>query len=321
MIEPGGPSQIGPFRILGQEAGSGPVRCYRVLRDAGEGMTRRSRLRTLHLRHLDDAKAEIRFLDEAQLITRLTHPGIIFLEDYGMIDDQLYLEEELVGGADLTTMLQRVGPLPEGCALLVTARIAEILAYVHGARDAARRPLELVHRNLTPRNVHVTEYGETKLSGFGMAHYRGKLLTTALRTAEDEARYASPEDVRGEPADQRSDLHALGVLLYEMLTTHSPFQAPTLAEIPERILAARYASPRDSRPELDTRVTDLVDHLLQPRPEDRPQRAAWVWERCWKLWREVGSPHEENRLRQLVADVVARGDEMTLKIPVGVPAE
>jgi eukaryotic-like serine/threonine-protein kinase len=315
-VTPAAPETIGPFRILGQEVSSGPVRCYRVLRNAGEGMTRRSRLRCLDLRQLEDPKAEIRFLDEAQLITRLTHPGIIFLEDYGLLDDQLYLEEEIVNGADLGTILKRVGPLPQGAALLVTCRIAEILSYVHTARDGAGNPMELVHRNLTPRNVHITEHGETKLSGFGMARYRGKLLTTALRTAADEARYASPEDVRGQTSDQRSDLHGLGILLYEMLTTHCPFAAPSLAEIPDKILAGDYPSPRESHPELDPRVTDLVDHLLRPAPEDRPQHAAWVWERCWKLWREVGSPHEENRLRQLVADVVARGDDKTLKVPV-----
>jgi eukaryotic-like serine/threonine-protein kinase len=295
---------FGPYEIDTLEPAEGPVQHAVARRLLGEEMVRPCRLRRLDLQYAEDPETQLRLLDEARLVIGLRHPGIIATHDYGVIDGELYLEDELVEGTTLARLLTRYSPLDQGVAVLMCCRLAEVLTYVHTARGPGGSPLKLIHRNLVPRHVHITLHGETKLSGFGMAHFRGRLMRTSLGSIRDTVGYVSPEDVMGQPLTRRSDLFGLGILLYEMVTGRVPFQANNVAEARDRVMQGEHPMPRSLRPDLSPRVSDLIEHLLQPLPEDRPGTAAEVWEKLWQLWRQVGQPRDETWLRSVVAAIV-----------------
>lgn len=295
---------FGPYEIDTLEPAEGPVQHAVARRLLGTEMVRPCRLRRLNLQYAEDPETQLRLLDEARLVIGLRHPGIIATHDYGVIDGELYLEDELVEGTTLARLLTRYSPLDQGVAVLMCCRLAEVLTYVHTARGPGGHPLKLIHRNLVPRHVHITLHGETKLSGFGMAHFSGRLMRTSLGSVRDTVGYVSPEDVMGEPLTRRSDLFGLGILLFEMVTGRVPFQANNVAEARARVLQGEHPTPRSLRPDLSPRVSDLIEHLLQARPDDRPATAAEVWEKLWRLWRQVGQPRDESWLRSVVAAIV-----------------
>jgi len=301
--------QFGPYLLDADEGYDGPIRYWRARRIFDSGMERPCRVRLVDLRHIGDAEARDALMQEARLLIDLKHPGIVATQDYGILGETMYLENERIEGMGLDALLDRFGRLDQGVALTILCRLAEILTYAHKATDAAGSSLHLVHRNLLPRHVFITPHGETKLSGFGMAQFRGRLTGTTLREAYAQIGCLNPEEARNERADYRSDLFGLGTLLFRMLTGRDPFHSPNYEEMRSQILAGSYPSPYSLRPELDRRVGELLSNLLQVDPRHRPPSAWAVWKGSWKLWREIGSPDDEVRLRDLVLTQSPRSGE------------
>ena len=292
--------QFGPYLLDSDEGYEGPIHYWKARRVYDNGMERPCRIRIVDLRQLDDPEAHELLMAEARLLIGLKHPGIVGTQDYGIHGDQMFVENELVEGAGLDILLDRFGRLDQGVALTVLSRLAEVLTYAHKATDPAGSPLQLVHRNLLPRHVLVTPHGETKLSGFGMAQFRGRLIGTTLRGAYSQIACLNPEEARNEPSDYRSDLFGLGSLLYKMLTGRGPFESPSFEQTRSMILSGSFPSPYSLRPDLDRRLADMLAELLQVDPRKRPPSAWAVWKQSWQLWRKIGSPSDEVRLRDLV---------------------
>ncbi len=293
-------TQFGPYLLDASEGVEGPVYYYRARRISRFGVERPCRLRLLDLSHVPDAETEASLLDEARLLVNLKHPGIVAIQDYGTMPGYMYTETELVLGVGLDELLERFGHMDQGVALVVISRLAEILAYTHKAADPDGRPLSLVHRNLAPQHVLVTPHGETKLTGFGMAQARGRLMGTTFREAYSRLGALNPEEARGEAPDYRSDLHGLGTLLYRMLTGVQPFAAGSFDQLRTAVVTGAYPSPQEHRPDLDGRLVEMLTQLLQPDPRKRPPSAWSVWKLSWQLWREIGDASDEVHLRDLV---------------------
>ena len=302
--------QLGSYRLDVDEGHEGLVRYFRGRRLFDNGMERPCRVRVVELAQVADPEFEGQLLEEARLLVGLKHPGIIATQDYGVVGDRMVLETELIDGEGLDTLLERFGRLEQGVALTITSRLAEILAYAHRATGPGGVAMKLVHRNLLPRHVLITFHGETKLSGFGLARFRGRLLGTTLRNTYGEIACLNPEEASNQPADYRSDLFGLGTLLYRMVTGRDAFVSSSFEETRDAILTGSYPSPRTLRADLDARVEDLLAQLLQVEPRDRPASAWTVWKQCWKLWRKIGTPTDELRLRDLVVAPLAGGTEM-----------
>lgn len=303
---------FGRYLLEAHEMNDGPIRYYRARRVFGNGMERVCRLRRLALEFLEDEQLVQRVLDEARLMVSLDHPGIIGTLDYGIAGKELFVEEERTFGTTLSNIIAWCGSLSPGVALLVTGRLAEVLAFAHEARDANHESLGIVHRNLVPHHVHVTTHGEAKLSGFGLARFRGRLMQTQIHTVRENMGYVSPEELRGHPLDHRCDLFGLGVVLYEMLTGRPPFASTDLAVMRENIVTGRYRPLTSVIPGIEPRLSVFVDDLLQPAPDRRPASAEVVWERCWQSWRLVGSARNESQLRSIVASVLAPTGDIPL---------
>jgi serine/threonine-protein kinase len=220
----------------------------------------------------DDRTFVEMFLDEARLGAQLQHPGIVPVVDLGRVGESWYLCMELVAGLDLRRLLSRLrrdgDRLPVGLACWIALRAAEALDHAHRARDAAGRPLEVVHRDLSPANVLLGWDGSVRLIDFGIAR-------AALRAHREDPvlrgkfAYLSPEQVRGLPVDRRADVFSLGAVLHELLTGERLFGGPTDLAVMERVRSAEAAPPSRANPGVPPALDALVLRALAREPADR----------------------------------------------------
>lgn len=213
-----------------------------------------------------------RFRREARLAARLNHPNIVHVYDLLSEGDADYLVLEYVEGMTLRAMVRR-GPLSVDRAVELGLEIAK------GLQEAHRQGI--VHRDLKTENVLVTSGGQAKIADFGIAKRitdDGAEEDSLTRTGAVLGTYRamSPEQARGEPVDHRSDLFSLGVLLYEILTGHSPFEAENGLAMLDRIVHHRQAPVRELNPDVPDSLSALVDRLLEKDPFLRPRSAGEV---------------------------------------------
>ena len=212
-----------------------------------------------------------RFRDEAQIVSRLSHPHTIAVFDFGEIDDGsgFYLAMEYVPGKDLSVVLRESGALPEARVVDIGEQILGSLAEAHDAG--------VVHRDIKPGNVMLmqTRSGEdwVKVLDFGIAKLRddagaAQASTTSVGAIVGTPNYLAPEQARGDAVDGRADLYAVGCLLHELVTGRPPFQAPT----PMAVVSAHLQAPpprADLAPGVTRRFADVIQRALAKRPEER----------------------------------------------------
>lgn len=168
------------------------------------------------------------FLNEARIAARLSHPNIVQLFDLGKEGQSYFLAMEFVHGENLGALIGRLNArgqrLPIPLALRIAREVCRGLDYAHARTDEQGRPLQLIHRDVSPQNIMVSFEGAVKILDFGIA--RAANLTSTTRTGEIKGKYAyiAPEQARGSEIDQRCDIFSLGLVLYELLTGHNPLQ-------------------------------------------------------------------------------------------------
>lgn len=216
--------------------------------------------RVVALKVLRDPGLAPRFLNEARIQAGLRHPNVATLYDYFECDGRACIVMELIEGETLADRLLR-GPLPWPEAAAVLRPVVEAVAYLHTHG--------VIHRDLKSHNVKVTPGGRVTLLDFGIAKELDARGLTTGGAVPGTPEYLSPEQVRGQTPDARSDVWALGVLLYELLTGDVPFQAPSTFNLFERIARGEYAPPsarvRSVPPEADA----VVARCLRPDPAAR----------------------------------------------------
>jgi serine/threonine protein kinase/Tfp pilus assembly protein PilF len=220
--------------------------------------------------HMDASAAEIsRFEQEARAISTLNHPGIETIYDVDETNGQKYLVLEYIPGGTLKAKLKQLKSEDKRFS------IAEVLDYgiqlAEGLAHAHRH--QIVHRDVKTDNIMLTEEGKVKLTDFGLAKLRGTVHKTKSGSTLGTVAYMSPEQVRGEEADQRSDLFSMGVVLYELLTTHLPFKGEYEAAVSYGILNEQPPSIRSVRPDVPPALEKIIDRCLEKDPEKRFQRA------------------------------------------------
>ncbi|HSD55493.1 MAG TPA: serine/threonine-protein kinase [Burkholderiales bacterium] len=208
-----------------------------------------------------------RFLREARSAGRLSHPAIVVIHDVGESDDgTAYIAMELLQGESLKAALARPARMPLDVVTDLAAQIADSLDY-------AQRH-EIVHRDVKPANIMVTGPSAAKLTDFGIAYVSSSGTQTEMLGSP---KYMSPEQVKGEALDGRSDIFSLGVVLYEMLTRRTPFERATDASVyplMQRIVAAPHERPTEIDPNLPRGFDVILARALAKEPGRRYQRGA-----------------------------------------------
>jgi serine/threonine protein kinase/tetratricopeptide (TPR) repeat protein len=223
------------------------------------------------------------FINEAKIAVSLSHANIVQVFDLGREDETYFIAMEYVAGYDLATVLRRAAkygqPLPEELAVFIVSELAKGLDYAHRRRDASLRPLHIVHRDVSPQNVLVSFEGEVKLTDFGIA--KAKII--ASEEAEDRVlkgkyAYMSPEQARGDDVDGRTDLYALGIVLYEALSGTNPFHTTSHHETLRRVREGEAPPLQRVMRHVSTELAAIVDRALLPNIDDRYPNAGRFYE-------------------------------------------
>jgi serine/threonine-protein kinase len=213
------------------------------------------------------------FLDEARITAAMSHANIGQVFDLGQEDDELYLAMEFISGQNLEQAVKvcakREKPVPIGFSAMVVRDTCLGLHYAHAFLEPNGKPAPVIHRDVSPKNVMVTYQGNVKVIDFGIAKAKGRLGRTQVGIVKGTSGYMSPEQVRGEALDGRSDLFAAGVMLYELLTEQRLFTAPNDASMMLKIVDGEVPEPRKLNPKVPQTISDVVMKALQRPREDR----------------------------------------------------
>jgi serine/threonine-protein kinase len=217
------------------------------------------------------------FIDEARITIGLSHPNVVRLDDFGQVDGVYFMAIEYVDGSDLGALLRtqvRSGTaLPPMVAAAIVRDVAAGLAHAHGLTNADGVPLGVVHRDVSPQNILLSSTGQVKLTDFGIAAAKNKLSLTTPGMVLGKAPYMAPEQARGEAIDFRTDLWALGVVLWECLVGDRLFANGSAIDTIERVLNSPIPRPSSRRPGIPASLDALTLSLLSRDINDRPRRS------------------------------------------------
>nr|HEX4313690.1 protein kinase [Kofleriaceae bacterium] len=215
------------------------------------------------------------FIDEAKIAGQLAHANICQIFELGRIDGSHFIAMEYIWGKDLLQIQNRLRklkqPMPVAMACFIIAKSLEGLDYAHRKRDPLGRPLEIVHRDCSPQNVLVSYEGEVKVIDFGIAKATSRNSRTMAGVLKGKFGYMSPEQVRGLPLDRRSDIFALGTMLYECLTSERLFQGETDFSTLEKVRNVDIRPPREVNPNIPEHVERVILKALAKDVDDRYQ--------------------------------------------------
>jgi len=257
----------GRYRIL-RKLGSGGMANVYLAED--EELGRRVAIKILNDRHASDDSFVERFRREAKNAAGLSHPNIVSVYDRGEAEGTYYIAMEYLEGRSLKDRIISEGPLPIAQAIEVARQILRAVGFAH------RRGI--VHRDIKPHNVLLAQEGagdgepRFKVTDFGISRTAASQMTEA-GSIVGTAQYLSPEQARGAPVDQRSDIYSVGIVLYELLTGKLPFTGETPLEIAMKHLSEVPTAPSELRPDIPADLDMVVLRALAKDPEDRYQSA------------------------------------------------
>ena len=257
------PQRFGRYAVL-SELGRGAMGV--VYRGRDELLDRAVAIKTIHMAFAaEDHEGYLaRFRQEARAMGALNHPSIVSVYDYGDERDIAYMAMELLEGRELRAIMDE-SPPPPAITVDLAAQVAEGLAFAH-ARG-------VVHRDVKPGNIMVADGGRVKIMDFGIARVRASDVKTQTGVMLGSPKYMSPEQILGQPADHRSDIFSLGVVLHEMLAGAPPFVGADIPQLMYQVCNARPVPPSHRNPAVPEVLDLIVAKALEKEPAARYQDA------------------------------------------------
>jgi serine/threonine protein kinase len=302
---------FGPYELLDRVAVGGMAEVFKAKRSGVEGFEKIVAVKRI-LPHLSDNQEFVdMFVNEAKMVAGLTHPNIVQIFDLGRIESSYYIAMEYVHGRDLRTILRRAKErglrMPMDLALRIAGFVCSALEYAHRKRDDRGRPMEIVHRDVSPQNILISFEGDVKLADFGIAKAATKASTTDRGALRGKLLYMSPEQAWGRSMDRRSDLFSLGLVLYEMLADQKPFMGAGGASeltVLETVRQCRIIPPREANPRIPEELERLVLKALAKDPDERFQDASEMGRGLERVLRDRPAPSapEMSRFMELLFD-------------------
>ena len=249
---------IGNYRIS-QRIGGGGVGC--VFRAEETRLGRAVAIKALRPEHARRPAMVERFRLEAKTLSRLSHPNITTLHTLLEQDDELFMVLEYVEGRTFTEHLRAEAPLSLDDCFDLFHQVLDGIAYAHGEG--------VIHRDLKPGNLMVDPRGLVKLMDFGIARVSGSERLTRVGGFVGTPEYMSPEQIRGEDANERSEIYALGILLFELLNGRPPFRSQGEFDVMRQQLDTEAPRLGESRPDLPADISDALARALAKDPADR----------------------------------------------------
>ena len=291
---PPGKNRVGRYDLL-SELGSGGMATVYLARLQGEaGFERLVAVKQIHEHMVKEAKFRIMFLDEARIAARLQHPNVIQVTDFGVEKNVPYLVMEYVNGENFASVLRacwkRGKPFPIPVAVRIVANACEGLHHAHELKTSDGTHLELVHRDVSPHNVMISYEGVVKLTDFGIAKAVDRIGLSRSGSLKGKITYMSPEQVLAQPLDRRSDVFALGTILFEATLGRRLFRAESEFETLQRIISAQVPFPTSIEPGYPAALEKVIMRALAANPDDRYENAREMQKELEQFLAKTGKP-------------------------------
>jgi serine/threonine protein kinase len=314
----------GRYAVVKKIADGGMAEIFLARQSGAEGFSRSVIVKRILPAFSADPHFRNMLVDEAHIAMTLNHSNIVPVLDLGQAGGFYFLVLELVDGWDLATIRQRALnaglTLPLGIGLYLIAEVCRALAYAHGRKDGSGKPLGIVHRDISPQNVLVSEQGEVKVSDFGIAKALGKRERTQTGVIKGKLEYMSPEQALGAPIEASSDVFAVGTLLYLLATNRRPFTAPTDFEALLKVQRAEFDAPEKVCPTLSPAVARIAKKAMMAKPADRYRSAEEMMLEVEAVLRgELGSPGQ-SALKRWLTELAAKDHALPVSRRPGVAA-
>ncbi|MEI9953278.1 MAG: serine/threonine-protein kinase [Pseudomonadota bacterium] len=265
------------YKVLEKIASGGMAEVFRAESAGLEGFKKTVAIKRV-LPHLSEKKQFIgMFLDEARVSAQLSHSNCVQVFDIGVGDNTYFIVMEYVDGADLKGLIEHrkktSTPFPVEEACLICVRICEGLSYAHELTDNNGESLHIVHRDMSPPNVLITRFGEVKIVDFGLAKANSQLEKSEPGIIKGKFSYLSPEAAQGLPVDAKTDIFAVGIILWELLAGRRLFMGETDLETVRMVQQARVPSIRQYNPKVSAELERVMMRALAGDPAARYQTA------------------------------------------------
>ncbi len=275
------PSAFGRYELLQLLAIGGMAEVF-LARSRTGGIERRCVIKRVLPRYSTSRQFVSMFIDEARITIGLDHENIVRLFDFGQVDGAYFMALEYVEGCDLVDVLRaqkaRGEGIPPNVSAFIACGILRGLHHAHSLQDHRGRPMGIVHRDVSPQNVFLGFSGAVKIGDFGIADAKNKLTRTLHGTVKGKFSYMSPEQSKGALLDARSDVWAVGVVLWEMLVAGRLFAGDNPVDTMSRVMEAPIVPPSEMRSSVPTALDGIVlkalDRDLRKRYGNASQMAA-----------------------------------------------
>ncbi|MCC7384945.1 MAG: serine/threonine protein kinase [Deltaproteobacteria bacterium] len=265
------PSRLGRYALV-RKLGTGGMGEVWLARDVEAGGRPVAIKRILSHLAFDPRAAQM-FLDEARIASQLDHPNVVKVLDVGCVEGWHYLAMEYVLGENLARIIDRAKrrrlPVPTVLAARIVAEAAKGAHHAHTRKDATGRPLEIIHRDMTPPNIMVTDEGDVMVLDFGIAKAVDRVARTQAGSVKGKVEYLSPEQILGEKIDARADIFSLGAVLFELATQRKLFARESMVATLNAVTECRVPLPSKIAPHVDPRIDEIV---LRATRRDRNER-------------------------------------------------
>src|SRR5262245_28706372 len=287
------PMARGRYHVVSKIAHGGMAEIFLALQKGEQGFQKPVVLKRILPSLAADPKFVRMFVDEAHIASTLNHSNLVQVLDLGKSGDQYFLVLEFVDGWSLEQIRRRAQAaklkLPLPLALTIVGALCRGLAYVH-TRARHGKSLGIVHRDVTPQNVLISQHGEVKLADFGIAKAVGKSEKSATGIIKGKFAYMSPEQSQAKPIDGRSDLFSVGTLLYLLTTGRKPFDGPTDSDVIMAVRRAKPDKPSSIVRDLNPDVERLINRALRGEPAKRWQSAEQMADKIDAILVKLGQP-------------------------------
>jgi tRNA A-37 threonylcarbamoyl transferase component Bud32 len=304
---------FGRYRVRARWGQGGMGEVYLGSAVGPDGVEKPVAIKTIRALHRQRRELVEMFLEEAKVSFLLTHPNIVQTYELGALDDHHFLVMEWVEGITLEALLEffrdtRRQPLPVALALSLAMQVARALDYAHTFADTQGRPLRIVHRDVSPSNVLLSRDGQIKVTDFGLVKSVLSKVETEVGQIKGKAAYMAPEQLASRPADARTDIYSLGLMLYEMLSGEHPFGARGEVTLMARLSGVEIPPLAERAPDLAPAVIELVASCVATDPAARFSSAGELGRRIDRCMREAGLRVSEYELAELVTQVSAAAE-------------